>query len=187
MLQVTLRVGMVSRQNSSELPPPYSTDVDDTCLQGFPHPPGYRAISTDDAADETAANSSSEAGSDTDRWHGNVRVSLDNSLPSYDAANTNTRWAFPNQTTAVGSYPSSSPPAYTPATAPPRYQRQQALRPNENYISISNRILAATQPDGASPANGESSEKDDSGAIWCSWICVCSMCFLTCCILPRIV
>ena len=154
---------MVSRQNNNELPPPYSSVIDDEYLQGFPHPPGYTAVSTDDAADETTYSEQSSVadGQDTDRQHGCVRISVDNSLPSYDASNAYSS-ACPSQTAAAHrSYPSCPPPAYTLATSPPSYQQQQqqqqqqTRRPNDNYISISNRIPAVTQSDDTnSPADG---------------------------------
>ena len=120
------RVDMVSRQTSSELPPPYSTSaVDDAHLQGVPHPPGYTAVSTDEAADETTENISSVTGQHTDRQQYCFRFFIDNVLPSYDAANTFFQSACPSQTAAVGTYPNCPPPAYTAATSPFSQQPQQ--------------------------------------------------------------
>ena len=180
------RVDMASRQDSNELPPPYSSVVDDAYLQGFPHPPGYTAISTDDAANETRENSSSVPGQHTDRQQDCLRVSMGNILPSYDAAYTNTHPASTSQTAVVGSYPNCPPPAYTAATSPfSHQQRQQTLPPGENYISISNRIQAVTQSDDASPADGESGEKDNGAGCLCVafWTMGMLFCFLSPCLL----
>ena len=144
----------------------------------------------EDVADETTANRSSVSGQHTDRQQDCLRVSMGSVLPSYDAVNTNTRSACPSQT-AAGSYPSCPPPAYTAATSPFSHHHQQQqtlLRPNENYIRISNRIQAVTQSDDCASANRESGGKipDDSVAR-----CVCIVFWIMgvafCCLAPGII
>ena len=170
-------VNMASRQSSSELPPPYLSVVDDTYLHGFLHPPGYIAVSTGDNADETAANNSSENSQNTARQEVYVFVPMDSVLPSYDASNANIS-AYPSPT-AAKSYPNCAPPVYTPA-ATPSLPRRQTLPPGENYIAISNRILAATGSDercptvrfvrSRSPQPSEPNDLFDHIAAWC---CLC--------------